>query len=269
MLPTSNPKRRMNGETAEILVGPPASGCTDRSVEDPNLASKRDAAASKTDAANLDSSGLSSRAAQEPVFLVVEDDAAVARVVSRRLAAFGRVLVAETCKSTLAYLKKLSLTALVVDVTLPDGSGLELAAGVRDRQPSLPILVLSGEVNADRLRQAHAMDAHYLLKPIKLEQLDLFATRACNAAKNDEQRVADLCAELAREHRLTKTELDVLRLAVDGGSRTELAARRGAKLETLRKQVQDLLDKLDQPTLEAAVSAILRAALRRPSPPLP
>lgn len=98
---------------------------------------------------------------------VVEDDPAVQRLLVRllesagwRVRAFAALEAARA--ATLAGLPDLLLT----DLSLPDGSGVELIRQVRARAPDLPILVVSGladERDRDRAEAAGADD--YLAKP--------------------------------------------------------------------------------------------------------
>ena len=91
-------------------------------------------------------------AAERPgdrVVLVVEDEANVRQYMARVLADAGfRVLVSHDGEEAMALLTKLgpSVVWLVVsDVAMPRRSGLELAAAVAKRWPSLPVLLVSGQ----------------------------------------------------------------------------------------------------------------------------
>ena len=66
---------------------------------------------------------------------------------------------------------------MVVDVGLPDGSGLDHISDARQKDPAVSALVVSGRVDARRLAAAHRLDASYLLKPVDTRQIDLFAVR--------------------------------------------------------------------------------------------
>lgn len=194
-------------------------------------------------------------------FLILEDDIHVGKVLTRTLSRFGVAELVPSCRAGRAALAKKPFHAIVADVGLPDGSGLELIAAARALDPSLPALVVSGRVDAVLLREAHTLSAHYLLKPVEDGQLELFAARVRARVETFNARTKATLATWTGEYALTPTEGRVLELAVAGVSRAQLAQSRDVAPSTIKKQVQTILDKTGDPTLEAAVSRLLRAAL--------
>ena len=96
-----------------------------------------------------------------PTLLLVEDDPIVRTFLSDNLTADGfAVLVADTVRDGLRVLEYDKPDLAIVDVGLPDGSGLDLVARVRaaDRvatrlDPALPLVILSGRTaELDRIR---------------------------------------------------------------------------------------------------------------------
>src|SRR5437868_5901117 len=146
-------------------------------------------------------------------FLVAEDDARVGRLLARTLSRHGCAHVVTTYKEARDALDEGSYTALVADVGLPDGSGLDLVAAAKARDPSLPALILSGEVDADRLSGAYALGVHYLLKPVNSSELEMFAARATGRSVANRTRVESVLKQWVREYSLTWSEAQVLRLA--------------------------------------------------------
>jgi DNA-binding NarL/FixJ family response regulator len=194
-------------------------------------------------------------------FLVAEDDALVGRAVARALGRHGKTHVVRTYRAARKAIESESLDALVVDIGLPDGSGLDLVAAARATSVWLPILVMSGEVDASRLAETHALRAHYLLKPVDSAQLDLFATRVQRRPQLSTTMVERMVARWTVEFELTRSESQVLRLAALGTPRRELASVRDVAPSTIKKQVAVLLDKTGDTSIEAAVSRLLRETL--------
>jgi DNA-binding NtrC family response regulator len=84
-----------------------------------------------------------------PCVLVVEDEPLLAMMAHDLVEEAGfRAVTAGSVKEALQKLERRSdLVVLFTDVDLPDGgSGLALAAQVRDRWPQLAVLVTSGKV---------------------------------------------------------------------------------------------------------------------------
>ena len=85
----------------------------------------------------------------ERVVLVVDDEEPVRRYLARSLAEGGyRVVEAHDGQEALALLMRLGATVIglvVSDITMPRVSGLELAAVVEARWPTVPVLLVSGQ----------------------------------------------------------------------------------------------------------------------------
>ena len=87
-----------------------------------------------------------------PAILIVEDDVATGTFLADNLTADGYdLLVARTLGEALAVLERENVDLAVVDVGLPDGSGLELVRRVREAggpgsrlDARLPLLLVSG-----------------------------------------------------------------------------------------------------------------------------
>jgi DNA-binding NarL/FixJ family response regulator len=194
-------------------------------------------------------------------FLIAEDDDLVGRVLERALGAHGRTSRVTTLEDARSALATESFTAVVVDVGLPDGSGLELITDARTLDPSLPALVLSGAVDAGRLAEAHLLGAHYLLKPVDTTQLGLFAERVRARINERRARVDAAVKRWASDYELTAAEAAILALAAQGTRRAELAAQRDVAASTVKKQVKVMLNKTGDASLEGAVNRLLRSVL--------
>jgi DNA-binding NarL/FixJ family response regulator len=190
-------------------------------------------------------------------FLVAEDDAALGRSIARLLRPFGNVQNASTLSEARHEIENNTFDGVVVDVSLPDGSGFDVLRFARHKRPQVQALVLSGIVNSTRLAEALSLHAAYLLKPAESKSIRLFARRAL---KSDNAMLATL-AEWQKDYRLTPSEVDVLRLAALGHERSVLAELRDVATSTIKKQVVSLLRKTLDSSLENAVSRLLRSAL--------
>ena len=105
--------------------------------------------------------------------LVVDDDAAIRTVVTQSLRRAGYdVRAAASLREMDRELARERPDVLVTDVVLPDGDGLDRAAGLAGTDPALPIIVLSARntlTTAVRATGAGAFD--YLPKPFDLNRL--------------------------------------------------------------------------------------------------
>ena len=105
--------------------------------------------------------------ARRGLVLVVDDDLSVRRALSRLLRAEGyEVRAFATAAAFLAEPLPAPPACLVLDVRLPDMSGLELQRRLAVRAPRLPVVVISGHANAIVREQALAAKAlAFLGKP--------------------------------------------------------------------------------------------------------
>ncbi len=90
--------------------------------------------------------------------LIVEDADDCSDTLDIALASIAglRIQVAESAEEALRFVEQQCVSALITDVHLPSMDGLELVARVRSqaRYASIPILVISGDVDPDTPRRA-------------------------------------------------------------------------------------------------------------------
>jgi two-component system phosphate regulon response regulator PhoB len=106
--------------------------------------------------------------------LVVDDDPISAKLVQLTLTPGGhQVEVARDVSSGQRALLTGRHDLLILDVFLPDGSGLEILRFLReDLQQSIPVIVLSGHLQEDFAARATKLGAtEYVTKPFSLREL--------------------------------------------------------------------------------------------------
>ncbi len=129
--------------------------------------------------------------------LVVEDEPALARAYTRTLKLHGLqpTWVADAT-SALGELRSHNYDVIVSDIMLPDHSGLDLLRHVRNSDPDLPMVLVTGMPNLDSAIDAVALGAfRYLVKPVSNDRLI-----GCIAQAQRTRQVARL-----REEALTKS----------------------------------------------------------------
>ena len=115
--------------------------------------------------------------------LLVEDDASIAIVITAALEAEGfEVVHCDTIAERDRLLGKLSYSALVTDVMLPDGDGIETLGIVHDLYPAMPIIILSAQNTLDTAVRASDTGAfEYFPKPFDLDELARTVRQAVGA----------------------------------------------------------------------------------------
>jgi two-component system response regulator PrrA len=107
--------------------------------------------------------------------LVVDDDAAIRRSLERGLRLSGfRVRTADGGQEALATVREAPPDVLVLDVSMPGMSGIEVCERLRADGLDLPVLMLSAlDETADRIAGLQAGGDDYLVKPFALQELVL------------------------------------------------------------------------------------------------
>ena len=105
--------------------------------------------------------------------LLVEDHADTRRCLHRLLESRGhRVLAAEDAQSAIELSEREKFDLLIADVGLPDRSGLELLHELREREPELSAIALSGYGTPQNVMNSkEAGFIEHLVKPVDLQKL--------------------------------------------------------------------------------------------------
>ncbi|WP_440104614.1 response regulator transcription factor [Streptosporangium sp. H16] len=155
--------------------------------------------------------------------LAVDDDPAILRSLRRglRLEGFG-VETADSGERALELAGSAVPDAIVLDVSMPGLSGIEVCARLRARGTEVPVLMLSAmDEVADRVAGLAAGADDYVVKPFDLGELVLrlrALLRRAGRAAGDTVRVGPLTVDPAarrvtvsgREVELTRREFDLL-----------------------------------------------------------
>jgi DNA-binding NarL/FixJ family response regulator len=154
---------------------------------------------------------------------------------------------------------------MVLDAHLPDGSGLDLLELARAKCPGLYVLVLAAGAERAAIDRALEVGAGYLRKPCNERHLAVVAREASSRRSAAERRIAVTLERWATEHGLSTTEAELLALGAQGVSRHMFSERRKVRPDTIRKQIQLMLQKTGNDTFEGAVNGLLREALAEPT----
>ena len=105
--------------------------------------------------------------------LLVEDEPDVASFVKQGLGEEGyEVSWVETGQRALEYIRQTDIDLVLLDIRLPDLSGLEVCERLRLHRPELPVMMLTAlDAVEDRVRGLRAGADDYLPKPFAFDEL--------------------------------------------------------------------------------------------------
>jgi len=117
--------------------------------------------------------------------LVLEDDSSLSEILCESLSERGHVPVAaRAIDEALDLLARTDFEVALLDLMLPDGSGLDVLRRVVEEDLPMESIVLTGYATVDTALQAMKLGAYdYLTKPARVEELEVLVQKAAEKAR--------------------------------------------------------------------------------------
>ena len=192
-----------------------------------------------------------------PITVLVADDHTIVRTGIRHVLESepGFLVVGEAGNGSeaISLASELRPDVVVLDITMPDQSGLEVAARLRTGGSATRILILSMHNNAEYVLESVRAGAHgYLLKDTAAAELRTAIRAVCRGESYFSPPVASrLTAAVRGEHNapqaldlLTGREREVLLGIAQGRTNKEIAAELGISHRTVETHRESLTRKL-------------------------
>jgi len=200
------------------------------------------------------------------VVLIVDDDPSIGAALRRLLDSVGLTsevyLRASDCLSR--FYSEVP-TCAIVDVRMPDMSGLELQQVLHARY-GIPVIILSAHIDVTMAVRAMKEGAvEVLMKPFHDQDLLDAAVRAIEADRTRRIRQEELARLSERYETLTAREREVMALVVEGLVNRAIAAKLGTSEKTIKVHRGHVMHKMRAASLAALVRFADRLAIRRPS----
>jgi FixJ family two-component response regulator len=199
---------------------------------------------------------------------VVDDDDAVCRALTRLIRSAGYYV--ESFGSAREFLESYphfeGCACLVLDVGLPDISGLELQNELNALNRSLPIIFITGR--GDIAMTVSAMKAgatDFLAKPVRdADLLSAIKTALRNSSQALASRI-ELGSIQSRLARLTPREREVLALLLEGRLNKQVACELGIAEKTIKIHRARVMEKMEVHSLVELARVADKAGIH-PSP---
>jgi DNA-binding NarL/FixJ family response regulator len=191
----------------------------------------------------------------------------LARILEREtdIVVVGQAL---TMAEGLELVERTAPQVAVVDLHLPDGRGTDLAAAIRERNPEVQVLVLTGSGQNDALLEAiDAGCVGFVTKDRAVVELTA-AIRAAAVGESyvDPSVLVGLMGRIQRRSNgigkdISAREQEVLELLGQGASTAGIAGQLFLSVHTVRNHVQSILTKLGAHSKLEAVAIATREGL--------
>jgi len=167
----------------------------------------------------------------------VDDEPRVRNVVDKTLKRLGtKVSCFASARDCLEQLRSQRCDLLITDVKMPEMSGIELLTEVKRSVPWLPVLLVTGYGDIPMAVKALKMGAlNFLEKPLEMQSFLSAVESALDCTAPFDLLVGK---------KLTRTEMRVLRLILDGKSNREAAYILHRSVKTIEFHRNNIMRKL-------------------------
>jgi two-component system OmpR family response regulator len=207
-----------------------------------------------------------------PHILVVDDDLEIRKLLGRYLTMQGfRITLASDKRSCESALKSNDIDLMVLDVMLPDGSGLDICKAVSAESSHVPIILLTAlKEDVDRIIGLEIGADDYLGKPFNPREL----TARIRAVLRRQGAAESAATEAPREYRFEGFRLQpaLRRVVGSDGSLLELTAAEFELLHALvarsgrmlsRDYLLEITNRSDGDVFDRSVDVLLSRVRRK------
>ncbi len=168
----------------------------------------------------------------------------------------------ENGSDVISLFSRLKPDVVLLDLQLPDKSGIEVTAHLLKAHPAARVLIFSTFARDDEILAALRAGAlGYLQKSASREALLRAIRFTAKGARNLPEEVARRLEQRQSEPEITIREREILQLITQGNANKEIAAQLGISEDTVKQHVSRILDKLRVKDRAQATAEALRRGI--------
>lgn len=203
---------------------------------------------------------------RQDTVVVVDDDHLICQAIEGLLESVG--LTSKTYSSPVQLLDEFDAdgtACLITDVRLPLISGPDLYRRLRERQPELSVVFLTGYADVETATACMRLGAlDFIEKPFHPQRLLDQVQKALYEHEASRRRARFRAEFDERTSRLTDRERTVAELVVEGLRNREIAERLGIALKTAEGHRANMMTKMETTSTAQLVRYLLEAACAFP-----
>ncbi len=199
----------------------------------------------------------------QPPILVIDDDGGIRKLCTEFLASRGyRAVGASSVGEALRAFSQVRPSAVLLDLKLPDGTGIDVLRELQRQAPGTPVVVISGAGGVNEAVEAMRVGAtDYLEKPVSRERLLGVVDRIFQAplpgGETDLETVADgsrygMVGRSASMRRIYQ----LVEMAAPTKCRVFVSGESGTGKELIARAIHALSPRRDRPFVELNCAAI-------------
>jgi len=201
--------------------------------------------------------------ADRPLVLVIDDDSALRQICLDLLAARGyRVYGAATVGEGLREFDERRPAAVLLDLRLPDGTGLDVLRELQRRSPVTPVVVISGQSSvSDAVEAMRLGAAEFVEKPVSAERLYAVVEHALAPLPGRAEPAADTALDGARYGMVGRSEAmqkvyQLVDMVAPTRARVVISGERGTGKELVARAIHAHSPRRDRPFVELNCAAV-------------
>ncbi len=199
----------------------------------------------------------------KPVVMIVDDEESIRETLSGIFEDEGfEPVTAGSGEKALGLAKEAAPDIVILDVWLSGMDGIETMKGIREINPELPVIIISGHANVELAVKATKIGAYdFLEKPLSMEKILLAVNRALEK-KNLEIENRNLRENLLKKWQLVGDSVKMqqlrgqIKLAAASNSRVLILGESGSGKELVAHLLHENSPRAGRPFVEVNCAAI-------------
>ena len=203
-----------------------------------------------------------------PRVLLVDDDKMIQWSVGAALAEAGYLVRPAVTIAEARPLVSAGVDLVLLDLSLPDGNGLDLLQALLEADPDLAVIMLTGTTDMDTVVRAIRAGAfHYVAKPVNMEELIALAGRALETVRlrteleslrhtGDDGSAIGLDRIVGRSDAIKRTRAILASVARSPASTVLLTGETGTGKDLAASVIHEISDRAPAPFIHVTCTAL-------------